>query len=415
MQRLIYLIITIITLCSFICSCDVQESSSKNNSSGQESEQDTPSTEPEVPSTESEVPSTDNQVLKQISRRIMVNSSEIGEKTETKQYDENGTLLYYTKFDYTNFDKEQKNGVVTANIYDDEAGKNKVGTAKYTFDKVKKTMLMEVFCEGEDIADAAEYFEYLDENFEWYTRFCQYLPAENNKITYYRTATFTEGTFDYTTETDYVSLRLTWDAGNCEPVGDLKILEEITCEYNDVAIPGTDNKQHQWVKEIRKVNAYNPENGNEMSQRRFQYDFFWNENICQNDHIQQNSFELNLTDDTVTSINDIVMKSFQKYGNEYKLKRKTWLSAEGENKYYYEYEYALLPESNSKYYLTSTELIDNSGDKRIIKSADKYLQYKNDDGKLIYEEIKLQAETSRSMNIDNLCLSLAPKRYRRGR
>ena len=48
MQRLIYLIITIITLCSFICSCDVQESSSKNNSSGQESEQDTPSTEPEV-------------------------------------------------------------------------------------------------------------------------------------------------------------------------------------------------------------------------------------------------------------------------------------------------------------------------------------------------------------------------------
>ena len=47
------------------------------------------------------------------------------------------------------------------------------------------SLLMEVFCEGEDIADAAEYFEYLDENFEWYTRFCQYLPVENNKITYY--------------------------------------------------------------------------------------------------------------------------------------------------------------------------------------------------------------------------------------
>lgn len=415
MQRLIYLIITIITLCSFICSCDVQESSSKNNSSGQESEQDTPSTEPEVPSTESEVPSTDNQVLKQISRRIMVNSSEIGEKTETKQYDENGTLLYYTKFDYTNFDKEQKNGVVTANIYDDEAGKNKVGTAKYTFDKAKKTMLMEVFCEGEDIADAAEYFEYLDENFEWYTRFCQYLPAENNKITYYRTATFTEGTFDYTTETDYVSLRLTWDAENCEPVGDLKILEEITCEYNDVAIPDTDNKQHQWVKEIRKVNAYNPENGNEMSQRRFQYDFFWNENICQNDHIQQNSFELNLTDDTVTSINDIVMKSFQKYGNDYKLKRKTWISAQGENEYYYEYEYALDPGSQTNYYLTSQKWVDKFGAEELIKSETKYLQYKDDNGNLVCEEIKLQADVSRGMSIDDFGMSLMPARYARGR
>ena len=87
MQRLIYLTITVIALCFSVCSCEVQESSSKKDTA-------------EI------VPSTDNQVLKQISRRVMRGSDEIGKKEETKQYTGDGSLQYYTKFDYEKFDKE---------------------------------------------------------------------------------------------------------------------------------------------------------------------------------------------------------------------------------------------------------------------------------------------------------------------
>ena len=396
MQRLIYLTITVIALCFSVCSCEVQESSSKKDTA-------------EI------VPSTDNQVLKQISRRVMRGSDEIGKEEETKQYTGDGSLQYYTKFDYEKFDKEQKNGVITSSIYKDEAGKSKVGTAVYTFDKAKKTMLMELFCEGEKTPDAAEYFEYLDENFTWYTKFCQYLPADGNKITYYRTAVFAQDTNDYTEETDYVTVGLKWDVTKCEPVGELKILEKVTCTYNNTVIPGSSEKQHQWVKEVREVNYYDVTTGEILSGRKFEYDFMWNMNICNNNHVQQDSFELDMDNGNIISINDIVRKSFQKYGDEYKLKRKTWISAEGENEYYYEYEYALAPGSETNYYLTSQKWIDKFEGEEIIKSETKYLQYKDDKGDLIYEEIKLQADTSRGMSINSYGVSLMPKRYARGR
>ena len=140
----------------------------------------------------------------------------------------------------------------------------------------------------------------------------------------------------------------------------------------------------------------------------------WNMNICNNNHVQQDSFELDMDNGNIISINDIVRKSFQKYGDEYKLKRKTWISAEGENEYYYEYEYALAPGSETNYYLTSQKWIDKFEGEEIIKSETKYLQYKDDKGDLIYEEIKLQADTSRSMSINNYGVSLMPKRYTRG-
>ena len=401
MQRLIYLTITVIALCFSVCSCEVQESSPKNKSSKED--------------TSEVVPSTDKQVLKQISRRVMWGSNEIGKKEETKQYAEDGSLQYYTKFDNTKFDKEQKNGVITSNIYEDEAGKSKVGTAIYTFDKAKKTMQMELYCEGESSPDAVEYFEYLDENFEWYTKFCQYLPADGNKITYYRTAVFALDTYDYIEETDYVTVGLTWDATKCEPVGELKILEKITCTYNDTVIQNSNGMLHQWTKEIREVNSYNVETGEKLSGRKFEYDFMWNENICKDSHVQQDSFELDMNTGDIISVNDIVRRSFQKYGDEYKLKRKIWISPEGENEYYYEYEYALVPGSDTNYYLTSQKWIDNSGAERVIKSENKYLCYNDDNDNLIYEEIKLQADTSRSMSINNYGVSLMPARYARGR
>lgn len=403
MQRLIYLTITIITLCSFICSCEVQDSSSKKDSQKEETVQ--------------EIPSTDNQVLKQISRRVMIGGNKIGEKISTKQYAEGGSLQFYIKFDYTEFDKEQKNGVVTASIYDDEAGRNKVGKAVYTFDKVKKTMLMELFREDENTPDAVEYFEYLDENFKWYTKFCQYqyLPEKGNVITYYRTAVFAPDTYDYIEETDYVTVGLKWDATKCEPVGELKILEKVTCAYNNTVIPGSNDKMHQWTKEVREVNSYDVTTGEILSGRKFEYDFMWNENICNDNHVQQDSFELDMQTNDIISINDIVRKSFQKYGNDYKLKRKTWISAQGENEYYYEYEYALVPGSQTNYYLTSQKWVDKFGAEELIKSETKYLQYKDDNGNLVCEEIKLQADVSRGMSIDDFGMSLMPARYARGR
>ncbi|MBR2317998.1 MAG: hypothetical protein IKA37_08470, partial [Spirochaetales bacterium] len=309
------------------------------------------------------------------------------------------------------------NGVVTASIYDDEAGRNKVGKAVYTFDKVKKTMLMELFREDENTPDAVEYFEYLDENFEWYTKFCQYqyLPEKGNVITYYRTAVFAPDTYDYIEETDHVTVGLKWDATKCEPVGELKILEKVTCAYNNTVIPGSNDKMHQWTKEVREVNSYDVTTGEILSGRKFEYDFMWNENICNDNHVQQDSFELDMQTNDIISINDIVRKSFQKYGNDYKLKRKTWISAQGENEYYYEYEYALVPGSQTNYYLTSQKWVDKFGAEELIKSETKYLQYKDDNGNLVCEEIKLQADVSRGMSIDDFGMSLMPARYARGR
>lgn len=399
MQRLIFLIITIVTLCISLCSCESQHFYKEKKEVSAE-----------------DVSSEDNQVLKEVSRRVIVKDSE-GNDKEEKKYGEDGKLQYYARIskiketDNSNGEKKE----VEFDIYSDIAGQNKIGRAIYTYDKAKKTKLMELFNNGEDVAAQAEYFEYLDEEFKLYTKYCQYSPAENNKIIYYRTADFYNNTHDFKEEIDYVSDGFTWNPETNEPNDSLEILEKVVCEYNNISIPDTDNKQHQWIREIREVNSYNVESGEKMTQRKFQYDFLWNENISKYNHVQQNAFELDDANNII-SVNDIVIRSFQKYGESNQLKRKSWLSAECETKYYYEYEYALMPNNGSEYYLTSKKLVDISEGTKLVKNENRNRYYYNDNEELVFEEIKLEADSSRNIGkLNDLGLSLIPKRYSRSR
>lgn len=394
MQRLFYLIIVTTILCISICSCEPEKSpTSSDNTSNSEVMENLPGKE--------------NQVLTQISRRVMKNGNEVGDKTETKKYGENGKLEYYAKFDNSAFNKEEKNGVVTATLYSDEAGTIKKGKVVYTYDKANKTMQMKAYDEGEEKPAVAEYIEYLDDGFEWYTKYCMYSPQEGNKIFYYRTAVFAPGTYDYTEETDYITDLLIWNEESCEPIGELKVMQKVECEYNQVVIPGSDEKMHQWIRELHEVNEAG-------SSRKFQYEFLWNENFCTDNHLQQDSFELNLSTEQIISVNDIVRKTFQKYGNEYKVKRKSWISAEGETRYYYRYEYGLEPDSNSNYYLTGEDWVDISTGTEIIKNEKKYFHYKDNSGTLIYEEIILQEDSSRGLKMESSYPLSMCKRYSRG-
>lgn len=394
MQRLFYLIIATTILCISICSCEPEKSSS---TSGNTSNSDGVG----------DLSGKDNQVLTQISRRVMKNGNEIGQKTETKKYGENGVLQYYAKFDYSAFNKEEKNGEVTATLYGDEAGTIKKGKVVYSYDKANKTMEMNAYDEGEEKPAVAEYIKYLDDSFEWYTKYCMYSPEEGNKIFHYRTAVFAQGTYDYTEETDYITDQLTWNAETAEPIGELKVMQKVECEYNQAVIPGSDEKMHHWIREVHEVNEAG-------TARKFQYDFLWNENLCTDNHIQQDSFELDLSTEQIISVNDIVRKSFQKYGDEYKIKRKSWISAEGETKYYYEYEYGLEPDSNSDYYLTSEEWVDISTGTEFIKNEKRYFHYKDETGMLVYEEVTMQADSARSMKIESSYPLAMCKRYSRG-
>lgn len=360
-----------------------------------------------------DAPSRDEQTFTQQSRRVMKGGDNIGKMKEVKQYDENDKLQYYVVYDYSKANKEAKLGEVTATIYGDENKQEKIGKIIYKFNN--KVVLIEYFDEGKTTASEAEYIEYKDDDFKFHTKYCQYIPSENNKVVRYRIVDFNEGTFDYIRETDYLADGLEWNSKDCKTIGDLKILEENLCYYNAVEIPNTNDKQHQWTREVYRVNEYS-KSGEKLSEREYQYDFLWNENVCETTHIQQNSFERDFKEHKVISTNDIVMRSFQTFGNKPEIKRKSWISAECEIKYYYNYEYAAEPNNPSDYYESCEELVEISGGVESVKYKKKYSHYIDENNELIYEETEfLGNEPQRSADIRGFSFSHAPKRYARGR
>lgn len=392
MRKRFYLMI----LCGLIFACSTENSSHEENEF-----------------TGTEVLSKDIQTFTQQSRRIIKGGNQIGKMKEVRHYDGNEKLQYCAVYDYSQSDKTTKSGTVTVILYNDENKREDKGRIIYKYND--KKVLIEFFDKGKTVADEAEYIEYIDEDFKFYTKYCQYVPQEDNKVLCYRVVKFNENTFDYIKETDYLANGLKWDSAKHEPIGELTVSEENLCTYNTTAIPDTNGKQHQWINEVYHVNEYN-ENGEKLSEREYQYNFLWNENICKTTHIQQNSYECDLETHTQMSPNDIVMKSFQLYGNEWKVKRKTWISAEGETKYYYNYEYAAEPNNASDYYESSEELIETSDGIKDVNYKKKYSHYIDENNDLIYEETELSGnEQSRSAANSKFSFSHAPKRHVRGR
>lgn len=362
-----------------------------------------------------DAPSRDEQTFTQQIRRVMKGGDNIGKMKEVKQYDENDKLQYYAVYDYSKANKEAKSGEVTATLYSDENKQKEIGKIIYEFNN--KVVLIKYFDEGKTTASEAEYIKYKDDDFKFYTEYCQYIPSENNEVVRYRVVEFNGNSFDYIKETDYLVDGLKWDPVNrgCIADGDLKILEENSCDYNAIEIPNTNGEQHQWIREVYRVNEYS-ESGEKLSEREYQYDFLWNESICETTHIQQNSYERDLDTHEIISVNDIVMRNFQTFGNEPEIKRKSWISAEGETKYYYNYEYAAEPNNPSDYYESCEELVEISDGVASVKYKKKYSHYIDENNDLIYEETEfLGNEPQRSADIRGFSFSHAPKRYARGR
>lgn len=392
MRKQFYLII----LCVLIFACDTEKSSHEKNEK----------------TDEVETPSTEMQTFTQTSRRVMKGGDKIGEMKEIKQYGENDKLGYYAVYDYSKYDKSKKSGKVSALLYGDENKKEEIGKVIYTYNN--KTVLMETFDKGEAVASVAEYIEYIDDDLTYYTVYCQYFPAEGNKVAFYRVSDFNPGTLDYTREEDYFADGLTWDPKNHRPIGNLKSLERNICQYNATVLPGTNDKQHQWTSEVYDVNEYS-ESGEKLSERKYQYDFIWNEKICATTHLQQDSFEIDPKTGEF-SVNDTVRKSFQIFGNEPKMKRKSWISADGETKYYYRYEYATEPNDASKYYRSCEDLVDISEGVEYVSNRKTYFHYIDDDGSLIYEETESSGnELQRSVENNKFGFTIMPERYGRGR
>ncbi|MCH5149577.1 MAG: hypothetical protein J1G30_02820 [Spirochaetales bacterium] len=388
----------LLILCMLIFACDTEKSSGDKDKTNE--------------TIETKISSTELQTFTQKSRRVIKGGDKIGEMKEVKQYGENMELKYYAVYDYGQYNKETKSGIVSAILYGDEKKQKEIGNVIYTYND--KTVLMETFDKGERVAAVTEYVEYIDDNFKFYTKYCKYLPSENNKVVYYKISDFNNGTFDYATEKMYFADGLTWNAEEHKPIGDLKILEENTCQYNTTAIPNTDNKQHQWTSEIYYVNDYS-ESGEQISARKFQYDFIWNEKICKTTHLQQDSFEIDINTNEV-STNDTVRRSFQIFGTEPKIKRKSWISADGETKYYHKYGYAPEPNKDSEYYINCEDIVELSNGIEFIKERKTYCHYVDENGDLIYEESEsLGNEPSRSIENSKFDFTLMPERYSRGR